>query len=207
MNGLDEMTKNHMQMQKIKKTYNRVTIVYVSICLPYAIISIISGIMIQEINFLGVLFDTFILKAGVITCGFLSCYKHKNIFAVLAALFQHISAQIDVMDDTFIDLLIGGISFNLILFIIVTITCIFTIIANKKYEYLQDQYGFPHFNERFIMQEEEKKQNAIKDKYQINYERIIKNSSEEMGDLDTNFPDNSANGSNYFDDEDKMDII
>ena len=190
---MDGIAGNGAAMRRIKKLYNRLTIIYAAVYLSYAFISVFSGIMIPSVNVLGVLFDTFILKCGLVACGFLSCYKHKNIFAFYAFILQLISAIFDFMEGSFLDIFFGGmvtgLSFNKLLLILSAVCCALTVYANKKYEYLETQVGFPHFNERRINQEFDKKQREIKDEFQQNYERIIKTSSDEMADIDMNARD------------------
>lgn len=190
---LDEIAKNNTAMRRITKIYNRVTIVYAAIYLPYALICLIAGIMMPEINAAGVIFDTFILKSGIVVFGILSCYKHKNSYALYALIFQVISAIFNIVSVTFLDLILGmmttDLSFNSLLTILSAVLCIITIFSNKQYAYLETQSGFPHFNERRINQEFDKKQREIKDEYQQNYERIIKTSSDTMSDVDLNSRD------------------
>lgn len=216
---MDEIIVNSMTMCRVNKTYNRLTIIYAAIYLPYALMCIFSGFMIPSVNILAVFFDALILKAGVIACGFLACYRHKNSFAIYSVLLQIISAICGIMEDTFLDLLVGrmttGLGFNKILVIISIVCCIITIRTNKKYEYLETQPGFPHFNERAINQEFDRKQREIKDEFQLNYERIIKNSSDTMTDVDLTsrdtFPVTKHTPEYYYehahDESDKMDGI
>lgn len=191
--NLDEIIVNCTEMNRVNKTYNRLTIIYAALYLPYSLLCLFSGFMIPSVNILAVFLDTLILKAGVIACGFLACYRHKNNFAIYSVLLQVISAICGFMEDTFLDMLIGsqttGLGFNKILLILSIVCCIITIRTNKKYEYLETQPGFPHFNERRLNQEFDKKQREIKDEFQQNYERIIKNSSDHMTDVDMNSRD------------------
>ncbi|MBO5163812.1 MAG: hypothetical protein J6B75_05125 [Ruminococcus sp.] len=190
---MDEMAKNGAEMRRITKTYNRLSILYVAVYLSYAFICLVSGIMIPSVNVILLLLDTIILKCGLVACGVLSCYKHKNSFAFYAVILQLISAIFNVMEGSFLDMFFGGLitglSFNRLLFILSVIFCVLTVYANKRYEYLETQAGFPHFNERCFNQEFDKKQREIKDEFQQNYERIIKTSSNEMTDIDMNSRD------------------
>jgi hypothetical protein len=60
---------------------------------------------------------------------------------------------------------------------------VLTLINNKKYKYLSEQAGFPHFNERRTNQEFDKKQREIKDEFQQKFDRLKKSSTDEMGDV------------------------
>lgn len=67
--------------------------------------------------------------------------------------------------------------------------CIFSsvviIFTNKKYKYLEEQPGFPYFNERYEEQKFDSIQTKIKSEYQQNYERRMKTASENMEELNT----------------------
>lgn len=193
MTNLNETAANATNMRRVTKTYNRIAIIYAAIYLPYTIICLISGFLIPDVSSIGVIFDAIILKFGLIAFGILSCYKHKNSYAYYALIFQALNAFFDFNAGTFLDLFFGimitGLSLNRLLMILSAVCCIITICTNKKYEYLETQPGFPHFNERAINQEFDRKQREIKDEFQQNYERIIKTSSDTMVDVDLNSRD------------------
>lgn len=193
MDAYDEMTKNGMDMQKITKLCNRVSIIYAALCLPYALAHILSCLIFPEgFNILYLILDSVIMKSAIFFCGFMSCYKHKNIFVIYTFLIQ----LLNLILDNFFKTSILDFNFNYLIFIAVIVMSILTFCANKKYEYLENQFGFPHFNERRTNQEFDKKQREIKDEFQQNYERIIKTSSDEMTDMDLNSRDTFPNRKN-----------
>lgn len=205
-----DITKNAMALKKVKKIYWVVSILYVCICVPYALISLFGGFTAGSI---AVMLLEFLFKAGLITCGVMSCYTRQKYFVFIAFFCQLLSAIINPIHGTFIDLFflegLTGLSCNQLLFIIVAVACGFTLYADAKYSFLETQEGFPYFNERQLQQEYEIQQSRIKDKYQINYERIVKNSTDEMNDISTSkdsfAPREYSSLSN--DDNDYMDSI
>lgn len=207
-----DITKNGMALNRVNKIYKYVSILYVAICLPYALISLFAGFTSGPAYFAVMLLE-FLFKAGLIVCGVMSCYTRQKYLVFIAFACQLLSAIINPIQGTFIDLFflegVTGISFNRLLFGAVTVACGFTLYADAKYSYLEDQEGFPHFNERQLQQEYEIQQSRIKDKYQINYERIVKSSADEMNDISNSkdtFTPREYSASSY-DDNDYMDSI
>lgn len=201
-----------MALKKVNRIYRFASILYVAVCGPYALISLVGGFTLGPAYFVVMLLEI-LFKAGLIACGVMSCYTRQKYFVFIAFACQLLSAMINPIHGTFLDLFflegVTGISFNRILFVAVTVACAFTLYADAKYSYLKDQEGFPHFNERQLQQEYEIQQSKIKDKYQINYERIIKNSTDEMNDIYTSNDSFTARGyrAPSYDDNDYMDSI
>lgn len=212
MEQFSDITQNAMTLKKVNRIYRFASILYAAICVPYALVSLFAGFTLGP-AFIVVMFFEILLKAGLISCGILSCYTRQKYFVFIAFACQLLSAIINPIRGTFLDLFflegVTGISFNRLLFAAVTVACVFTLYADAKYSYLEDQEGFPHFNERQLQQEYEIQQSRIKDKYQINYERIVKTSTDEMNDISNSrdtFSPREYSGSSY-DDDDQMDSI
>lgn len=174
MNTYDEMTQNAMIMRKVKRAYNWISGFYVALIGFYFLITLVWSFLKADPH---LMLDSIIFKSTLILCGVFSCYKHNNKFIILIIINQFLSL---VFED-FVN------EYNLINEIIPTAlipVCIITIIANKKYAFLSQQYGFPYFNVRNSQQEEERMQYSIKSKYQQNLERIVKNhKSDDMSDI------------------------
>lgn len=182
----DEIVKNAALMNKCRRIYNRVSILYAAVFIPYTLMCIILGLLGMNAV---ILCDSLFLKPPVIICGIMACYKKNNKFLIYVICIQIISAFVHPGGDTFIDVLFGslitGVGFNVILAVLAGVLSGFTIYANKKYHWLEEQYGFPHFNERQIRYDEESLENSIKDKYQRNYERIVENNFHDMQELNS----------------------
>lgn len=185
--NVDEMAQHGALYRKVKKYYNIASILYVALFLFYALAMFILGITLTGEEAIIIILDSLILKTGVIICGFMSSYKKNNVFAICAALIQVASVLICPKIGTFLDLLIGyagtGLTFNALLLILAIVLTVLTLINNKKYKYLSEQAGFPHFNERRTNQEFDKKQREIKDEFQQKFDRLKKTSTDEMGDV------------------------
>ncbi|MDE6776176.1 MAG: hypothetical protein K2J37_07795 [Ruminococcus sp.] len=181
----DDILKNAVLMNKCRRIYNTVSILYAGVIVTYSLICLISGFMIVSA---AMICDSVFIKPLVIACGFMSIYKKENKFAVYVICLQIISVFIFPNGDTFLDIMMGsratGIGSNGFIVILIVVLSGFTIYANKKYHWLEQQYGFPHFNERQMRYEEELIENSIKDKYQRNYESIVKNNFHDMQELD-----------------------
>ena len=61
----------------------------------------------------------------------------------------------------------------------------FNLKTNLTYHYLEEQPGFPLFNERAEEQRYNKIQRGIKDQFQQEMERRMKTAADSMGDLGT----------------------
>ena len=132
------------------------------------------------------MFDSVFFKAILLVCGFLSCYKHENKFSLFAFLIQLINTLIGSDKSTFLDSFFH-IEINTCLLSTVVILSCFTGYANKQYQYLENQFGFPYFNERFEEQNLDRRQTEIKSEFQQNYERYKKNSSDNMEDINLDY--------------------
>lgn len=172
MKSNDEMAHNSRLLKQCNGTYNTVTTIYAVICGFYAGIALF-GMFLGTVNsqFLAFL-DGVVFKGALFFCGFMACYKHNTKFT----LFAIVIAMINVFLNDCI---------NSPVLIITIILSVVTATANKKYHYLENQFGFPYFNERFEEQNFDIRQREIKDEYQQNYERLMKNSSSDMTDIDS----------------------
>lgn len=166
----DEFAHNKMIMKRCNKAYNIIVTIYAGVCLFYA------GVALFQI-FLGAThspFMTFLdgifFKSALLSCGFLACYKHNTKFA----LFAMVIAVINIFIADGLNGLICAMT------VILSLT---TVLCNKEYHYLENQFGFPYFNERFEEQNIDTRQREIKDEYQQNYERYMKTSSSDMSDI------------------------
>lgn len=175
MNTGYDMEHNAVLLKRCHKIYNTITIIYASICIPYALSQIFAGILFYDMfNPISVIFDSLLCKSALLVCGFLACYKHNNKFILFALLIQTIN------------ILITNGSLNICLFYIVIILSGFTVYANKKYQYLTEQFGFPYFNERIEEKNFEYRKSKLKTEFQQNYERYKMQSSDSMINIDTN---------------------
>lgn len=204
-NEPDNMEKNAVEMKKIKKSSNISFIVYAVVLLFYALCFTIIAFF-EDSNTLIYLLDIYLLKLSTLFCGLMANYKKNNTFAFTAIALQvtstimaHVSANITPDLGT-------GRSPNTAMLVFVALYCVMTIINNQKYEFLQTQPGFPHFNERRFNQDFDTRQRDIKDEFQQNYDRLKKTATDEMGDISKAIP-NDLMSKKYIDDDMEMDSI
>lgn len=209
-NDADEMMKNGVLLRKTNKFYNAATILYVGLFLFYAIAMAILSLTTPSASATTLFLDSIILKPIVAFCGFMSCYKKNNVFVVAAFAAQFVSVLLCSSTGTFLDYLVGyaatGIGFNTLLLILVIALGILTFINNRNYQYLKEQVGFPHFNERRTNQDFDKRQREIKDEYQQNFDRLKKTATDEMSDISKATPNDLMSKKNQ-DSEMEMDSI
>lgn len=175
MKSNDEMAHNSVLLKKCNKAYNTVTTIYAVICAFYAGATLFIMFLGQINSPFFTFLDGVILKGALFACGFLACYKHDTKFTLFAIAVALINIALND-------------NINGIVFIISVILSIATASVNKEYHYLEKQFGFPYFNERFEEQNLDTRQRDIKDEYQQNYERYMKNSSPDMNDIDSAVP-------------------
>lgn len=172
MKSSDEMARNRTLLKKCNGAYNTVTTIYAVICGFYAG-AILFGMFLGTVSSQLLAFlDGVVFKGALFFCGFMACYKHDTKFTLFAMVIALINTFLNDCINSFIC-------------IITIILSVVTAAANKKYHYLENQFGFPYFNERFEEQNLDTRQREIKDEYQQNYERLMKNSSSDMTDIDS----------------------
>lgn len=168
-----EFAHNKMIMKRCNKAYNIIVTIYAGVCLFYAGVAVfqilLGATQSAFITFLKFL-DGIVFKGALFFCGFMACYKHNTKFT----LFAIIIAVINIF-------IADGL--NELIFAMTVILSLATVLYNKEYHYLENQFGFPYFNERFEEQNIDTRQREIKDEYQQNYERYMKTSSSDMSDI------------------------
>ena len=71
-----------------------------------------------------------------------------------------------------------------LIFIVIILSGV-TVYANKKYQYLKKQFGFPYFNEYVQEKNFEYHKSKLKNEFQQNYEHYMKNSFSDMTDINS----------------------
>ena len=165
MNMEEEYGRKRMSYKRCQKCYNFIAIYYI----------IIWGFILFAELYLGVIGGSLaylfgaLISGATLAAGFCGAYLHKNIFAVSAPVLSVFN-------------MIGVL--GLILFTPVCILCaVLNVLANKKYQWLEQQDGFPYFNVRYRDQEIDKTQWNIKDPYTQNYEEL-KKKNDNNGQMD-----------------------
>ena len=167
MNLDEDYGRKRVSLKKCQKIYNIIALYYIIVFAGIAFTEVYICVLNGSLtSLIGAFFSIATLAAG-----FGGVYIHKNIFAIAAPVLCMINTPFHFECGIFIPLCI--------------ICAVATVLANRKYRWLEDQDGFPYFNVRYRVQEIDKVQWNIKDPYTQNYEEIKKkeNNSGHMDEL------------------------
>ncbi len=178
-----DISTNYLRMKNYKQLCSIFYIVYAIMYLIYVfVMGVINEAIYAEPNSILISFDAFIIKTGVIFFALMAIFKKNNRYAIIGSIVQVCSLIISIVSEIGTDLS-GGEGPNAS-FTACFLALTFAVYKNNMlYKHLKEQYGFPHFNERQATQDFNKKQREIKDEFQQSYERRMKSSSDEMGDV------------------------
>ncbi len=184
MDAYDEMRHNAVSLKRCRRIYNTVSLIYAAVCMVYAASQLFMMILTISNDVFFLLFDGIIFKILLFVFGYLGCYKHQNKFVVLAIATSAVNNLISQFGSSYFDKFFGAyFNVNHAIFVACIVMSVLTIIANRKYEFLSQQLGFPYFNQRYEEYKLDATQNNIKSTFQQNYERRQKTSSDSMDDF------------------------
>ncbi|MDE5619241.1 MAG: hypothetical protein K2I80_01775 [Ruminococcus sp.] len=177
--------KNRKMLRRCERIYKLIFRGYFISCVPLSLITLIYGSMALATVSSDIFrfTTTMILSLALFGTGLLSVYKKEKKFTYLPLLFAIILSLVNSFDDMlFLNVLTMYYIDNIPVFITVISSVLLTF-THKKYHYLEQQDGFPYFNERF-----EENKNSLSDynnnnPYQQTMERYKKASSGEMDDI------------------------
>lgn len=172
MNYNPEYVQNRSMLIRCKKMYTFVAIAYFITCIPFSFISFYTMILTVENNVFSLFLDS-VFKVAIFFLGYIGNYRHNNMYSYYATGVGVLDIIVCGADNYLQSFFIMFDDFNAILLNSYIILCIITIRTNKKYAYLEQQEGFPHFSEIF----EEQKAMKDRDVYAERYEEIKKASS------------------------------
>ena len=125
----------------------------------YAIAAVYLMLISMNGDILYLLFAGPVSKSALLVCGYLGAYKKNEMFAAAAPCIMIISLfipeffhSIGNYFDLFMGIVISDFSIDGIYLIASVIMAVITVVTNRKYRYLEQQEGFPYFNERFELQ-------------------------------------------------------
>lgn len=186
MNTYDEMTHNATLMKRCRRIYNTVSIIYAGICIPYALSQLFMLILSVSCDQLYLLFDGVIFKSALLFFGYMGCYTKKTKYALFAVgvITFNILINAAVNMASYFDYLVGAfLDVNSLIFAAVIALAFITALTNRKYHYLEEQFGFPYFNERIEENNLDRIQNSIKSEYQQKYEYLTRKNPHDMQDV------------------------
>lgn len=148
------MTKNLSDLHKCNRLYNIIATIYVLACGFYILADLFLFILSVNGDLFYLLLNGPVFKGAVLALGFMGAYKKNNILAVIASIIMFLNTVLFWNADNYFDrfLSITGIKINSVYFTMSIVLAVFNIIANNKYQYLEQQEGFPQFSEFFEQQ-------------------------------------------------------
>ena len=125
--------------------------------------------------------DGFVFKGLLMYCGYTGVYKRSDFHALTAPLVALVNLPLPAFANgtNYMDIFLGGVmeGFGMasIVLTISVILALLTLKANRDYRYLEEQEGFPYFNERV------NEQNNAPKEYIPQFQPL---SPEKKGDMD-----------------------
>ncbi|NLT08875.1 MAG: hypothetical protein GXY08_05165 [Ruminococcus sp.] len=177
------MAKNAMLMNKCKKICNRVGIAYMVGCGMYIFAATYLMILTVAGDAMFLFMDGFVFKGLILFFGYSGVYKHNDKFALAAPFvaFLNLGLTAIIGGTNYMDMFLGavmqGFEMASIVLAFSVLLAAFTLKANRDYRYLEQQEGFPYFNERFHEQD-----NAPKE-YIPQFEQLCDEKKGSMDDI------------------------
>lgn len=179
-------SKNLAMLKSCRKFYTIIFWTYFISCVPTAVIVLIYGTLALASSTSSNIFGftaTMILLIALFVTGLLSVYKKETKFTYLPIPVAILLIFMNSFDDMFFLNVLTLYSMGYIHLVIAIASSIILTFTNKKYHWLEQQEGFPYFNERF-----EEKKNSLSEyennnPYQNAYEKYKNNSSGKMDEI------------------------
>lgn len=177
--------KNLKMLKRCERIYKLIFLTYFISCIPVTVITLIYGSMALATvsNNVFRFTATMILSLALFGMGLLSVYKKEKKFTYLPVpVAILLSAVNSFAEMDFLNILSLYSLGSTYIFIAVASSVILTF-THKTYHYLEQQDGFPYFNERF-----EENKNSLSNfnnnnPYQQTMEKYKKSSSGKMDDI------------------------
>lgn len=176
--------KNLSMLKKCRRYYNIIFWIYFISCVPPAGITLIYGVLALSTvssNVTGFAM-TFILLLAVFATGLLSVYKKETKFTYLPLLPALILMLVNNFSEMFFLNVITLYSMGTIHMVIAIASSVVLTVTNRKYRWLEQQDGFPYFNERFEKNKDSLSEYENNNPYQHYVDRY-RNSSGKMDDI------------------------
>lgn len=176
-------SKNLAALKSCRRFYTIIFWTYCISCVPPALMILIYGTLALVSSADGSVFGfaaTMILLTALFVTGLLSVYKKEPKFTYLPIPVALLLSLMQCFDDMYFLNVITFGSLESIYIVIAVASSLILTFVNKKYLWLEQQEGFPYFNERF----EEKKD--ILSGYENNnpYQKILDRYNDSSGKMD-----------------------
>ena len=172
---------NAVLLKKCKKIHDRVGMIYIVGCILYIFAATFLMILTVAGDVWFLFLDGFVFKGLLMYCGYTGVYKRSDFHALAAPLVALVNLPLPafVNGTNYMDIFLGGVmeGFGMasIVLTISVILALLTLKANLDYRYLEEQEGFPYFNERV------NEQNNAPKEYIPQFQPL---SPEKKGDMD-----------------------
>ncbi len=193
-----EILKNAMKLKKCRKIYTTVFYTYLVggiFLILYSFLNMTGlawdwlFIALGTGAFYPIVFATIIDSLAVAPAAFFlafrGSYRQHDLCAVAALVL--VSANLVLMIILKLKHFFDFVPISFYAIAIYSVVCIavsvMNIRANIIYHQLEEEQGFPHFNERFMEQEEERFQRGILDKYEMQMQQRMKTATDKMDEL------------------------
>lgn len=200
----EEFTSNLMLLKKCNRTYNWLIIAYFFLLAIFPLVSLmmlLATVISNDSIFLVI--DSILTTPLLYYCAYKAVYQKRDLPAVgipavllvnqiiLGIARHHLTGKFINGRWTFkaVSYVFG---IHLVLLIIAAVFAFINYTTNKNYHWLEEQHGFPYFNERFEEQNEDIQQTNILDEYTQNYQRHMKTAKDEMDELPVLPPENNT---------------
>ena len=192
----EDFTVNYTALKRCRSIYNKLFIGYMFLLAVFPLVSVfiaVGTVISNDSIFL--MLDSIVMTPLLYFCAYKAVYHKRDLAAVaIPAIFLVNQLILGISRHHLSGKFINGlwvfkaVSYvfwiHLILLCIAAVFSFFNMQANVKYHWLEEQPGFPHFNERFENQLEDQKQTSILDEYTMNYQQRMKTASSEMQDIE-----------------------
>ena len=188
-----EFSENFKALKRCEMIYNKVSWLYIAMPL----MNIFFGIVIMvgaSYDALFVLIMQVLIYPFVGYHGWMSCYRKNDFSAMSAPTAIGINCIVLLVASVLVEgKIFGRVPFNSVLFALVPnvgslavscFSCVLTLRVNAKYRWLEQQVGFPYFNERNEEHKMDMRQFDIIDPYQLEINRLKKTSRDDMPEME-----------------------
>lgn len=189
-----EYAHNRTLLNKCSKTYKWLIIAYLFALTFFPLLSfflMLGSVFAEDTIFLT--FESFIVYSLSIYCAWQAAYRKRDLFVIFVGITAVVNQLIlgvfrlyakgEYLKYFKFDSIGYTFKIHLFLLAVILVIVVINMAANIVYHRLEEADGFPHFSERFYDQDMDRKQAAIKDPYQTEFERLKKSASDSMSEL------------------------
>ena len=189
-----EFARNLSLLNKCSRNYKRLIIAYFFSMAFFPLLSLflmLGSVFADDTIFLT--FESFIVYSVGAYCAWQAAYKKRDLFVIFTGAIAVINQIILIIFKRYangeylkyfkFDSIGYTSRIHLLLMIIILIIVLVNLKTNMTFHKLEQEDGYPHFNERFFEQNMKSRQMAIKDPYQQQFEKLKLTAADQMTEL------------------------